>query len=247
MHTGFTAPKVINLACLPIVFGLVWHYMRQIRMRSVPPTGIVAPTTPGKIKAMEQAAASEVSMLLKSMEMERVLAAFFPEKTLEDFLSQERSEVEAKIGDAKKALVDRIMVVIDTAKSRKEREAAGGNKFTTELKGGSVDTFLGGVTGLVGEPHPDIERGMAEEHLDKPDSHTGFTASNYPVSTTPAIEFAVVLNAMGITTGPASKIMKEKLEEWKELKCDGWLARAKAACFQSGFRKKTITDHGKTW
>jgi hypothetical protein len=56
----------------------------------------VAP--PGKIKVMEQAS-SEVSMLLKSMEMERVIESFFPGKTLEDFLSQTRSEVEAKIGD----------------------------------------------------------------------------------------------------------------------------------------------------
>jgi hypothetical protein len=64
---------------------------------------------------------------------------------------------------------------------------------------------------------------MTEEHLDNPDSHTGFTVSNYPVSTTPVIEFVVVLNVMNITTGTPYKTLQEKLEEWKELKRDGWL------------------------
>jgi hypothetical protein len=132
-------------------------------------------------------------MLLKSMAMERVLAESFPGKTLDEFLAQQRSEVEANVDNAKKAIVDTIMGVIAKAKAVKKRDAAGGNKFTAELKGGTVETFLGGVTGLVGEPHPETERGMAEEHLDKPDSHTAFTASNYPTSSTPAIEFAVVL------------------------------------------------------
>jgi ankyrin repeat protein len=197
------------------------------------------------------AAASELCMLLKSMEMECVLAESFPGKTIEDFLAQERSEVEDKVDDAKKAIVDAIMGVLEKAKAVKKREAPGGNKFTAELRGGSVETFLGGVTGLVGEPHPDIERGMAEEHLDKPDSHTGFTASNYPTTSTPAIEFAVVVTAMGITTGPASKTLQAKLEEWKgHQSSNRWLTRAKACGFEkeSGFRKKETTDHnGKTW
>jgi hypothetical protein len=188
-------------------------------------------------------------MLLKSMEMERVLAESFPGKTLEEFLAQQRSEVESNVDNAKKAIVDRIMGVIEKAKAVKKHEAAGGNKFSTMLKGGSVETFLGGVTGLVGEPHPEMERGMAEEHLDKPDSHTAFTASNYPTSSTPAIEFAVVLTAMGITTGPAHKYLQEKLEAWKELKSDGWLARANKGGFEnkSGFQKKMVQDHGQTW
>jgi hypothetical protein len=190
-------------------------------------------------------------MLLKSMEMERVLADSFLGKTLEEFLAQQRSEVEANVDNAKKAIVDTIMGVIEKAKAVKKSEAPGGTKFTAELRGGPVETFLGGVTGLVGEPHPDIERGMAEEHLDKPDSHMGFTASNYPTTSTPAIEFAVVVTAMGITKGPASKTLKEKLEEWKgHQSSNRWLTRAKACGFEkeSGFLKKMMTDHnGKTW
>jgi hypothetical protein len=188
-------------------------------------------------------------MLLKSMEMERVLAESFPGKTLEEFLAQQRSEVEANVDNAKKAIVDTIMVVLEKAQAVKKLEAAGGNKFSAILKGGTVETFLGGVTGIVGEPHPDMERGMAEEHLDKPDSHTGFTASNYPTSSTPAIEFAVVVKAVGITTGPAHKILEEKLDAWKELKSDGWLARATAGGFEkkTEFPKKMVQDHGQTW
>jgi hypothetical protein len=181
----------------------------------------------------EVAVPSDVSMLLKSMEMERVLAESFPAQTLEEFLAQQRSEVEANVDNAKKAIVDTIMGVIAKAKAVKKSGAAGGNKFTAQLKGGTVETFLGGVTGLVGEPHYDVERGMAEEHMDKPDSHTGFTASNYPTTSTPAIEFTVVLTAMGITTGPASRTLQAKLEEWKGLQSsDGWLTRAKAGGFE---------------
>ena len=65
---------------------------------------------------------------------------------------------------------------------------------------------------LVGEPHPDMERGMAEEHLDKHDSHTGFTASSYHTSSTPAIEYMVVLKALGISKGRDSKVLEEKLK-----------------------------------
>jgi hypothetical protein len=119
------------------------------------------------------------------------------------------------VDNAKKALVDTIMGVIEKAKAVKKREATGGNKFTTMLKGGTVETFLGGVTGLVGEPHPEMKRGMAEEHLDKPDSHTGFTASNCSTTSTPAIEFTVALTVMGITTGPARRFWKRSLQRGK--------------------------------
>ena len=74
-----------------------------------------------------------MDLALKSMEMEGVLAESFPGKTLQDFLAQERRE---KVDNAKKSLVDMIMVVIDKAKAAKKCEAAGGNKFlfTAELK-----------------------------------------------------------------------------------------------------------------
>ncbi len=82
--------------------------------------------------------------------------------------------------NTKKVIVDTIMDVIEKAKAVKKREAPGDNKFTAELRGGSVETFLGGVTGMVVETHPDIKRGTVEEHLDKTDSHTGFHGVELP-------------------------------------------------------------------
>ena len=84
------------------------------------------------------------------------------------------------------------------------------NKYTVELKGGTVETFLGGVTGLVVEAHPDIERGITEDHLLKSDSSRRITSSNYGVSTTPVIEFQAFMKAMGldISIGPAIKALQ---------------------------------------
>lgn len=61
-------------------------------------------------------------------------------------------------------------------------------------------------------------------------------------SSTPAIEFAVVLKAMGISTSPT----KQKIEAWKGLKSDGWLARANAGGKKVEFPED---DHqaGQTW
>ncbi len=101
---------------------------------SVPPTASVPATEPDGLQQalvaggeaavpsggeapVPSAAASDVSMLLKSMAMERVLAESFPGKTLEEFLAQQRSEVEANVDNAKKAIVDTIMGVIAKAKA----------------------------------------------------------------------------------------------------------------------------------
>jgi hypothetical protein len=124
-------------------------------------------------------APSEVAMLLKSMELESVLAVFFPGRTLEDFLALQRCDVVSSVGNAKEALVDTIMDVIDKANAAHEVQAAGGNKYTAVLEGRPVEAFFDGVTGIAGEPHPDIERGMAEEHLLKPDCNVRFTTTNY--------------------------------------------------------------------
>ena len=68
-------------------------------------------------------APSEVAMLLKSMELERVLAVFFPGRTLEDFIALQRCDVVSSVGNAKEALVDTIMDVIDKATRSRQLEA----------------------------------------------------------------------------------------------------------------------------
>ena len=65
-------------------------------------------------------------------------------------------------------------------------------KFTNPLTGGNVDEYYEGVTGLVGEPHPDLEKGMQIEHMQSQDSTIAFTTGNYGLTTNPATEFQLV-------------------------------------------------------
>ena len=57
-------------------------------------------------------------------------------------------------------IVKMTMDVIETQKKVEENQAASGRgaKFGEELKGGSFEAFFEGVTGLTGEPHPDLDR-----------------------------------------------------------------------------------------
>jgi len=71
--------------------------------------------------------------------------------------------------------------------------AGGGSKFSGERKGGPLDDFYKGVSGVCGEPDTDIEKGMREEHTERNDSHVEFSTSNYGLATTPAKEWALVL------------------------------------------------------
>ena len=59
-------------------------------------------------------------------------------------------------------------------------------------QGGNVDEYYEGVTGLVGEPHPDLEKGMQIEHMQSQDSTIAFTTGNYGLTTNPATEFQLV-------------------------------------------------------
>ena len=45
----------------------------------------------------------------------------------------------------------------------KAQDGAGGGKFTGELKGGPLDDFYKGVTGVCGEPDADIEKGESSK------------------------------------------------------------------------------------
>ena len=71
-------------------------------------------------------------MLLKSMEIELLLAEFFPGKTLEVLLAQQRIEVVASVDHFKEDLVERIMGVIGKANAAKEHQEAGGRPSSRE-------------------------------------------------------------------------------------------------------------------
>ena len=50
-----------------------------------------------------------------------------------------------------------------------------------------------GVTGVVGEPHPNLEMGVMKEHRQEQDSQELFTTSNYGITTDPETEFNLVM------------------------------------------------------
>jgi hypothetical protein len=103
-------------------------------------------------------------MMFKGLPVERVLAACFPRGPPNDalgrFFRQQHSDVVAAVRKAGYMIVKMTMDVIETQKKAEENQAASGRgaKFGEELKGGSFEAFFDGMTGLTGEPHPDLDR-----------------------------------------------------------------------------------------
>jgi hypothetical protein len=81
-------------------------------------------------------------------------------------------------------------------------QAAQGSKFNAELKGGTLDDFYKGVTGICGPPSADIEKGMEEEHTQRPDSRAKFSTPNYGLTTDPSTEYHLVVSG-GALAHPA--------------------------------------------
>ena len=106
---------------------------------------------------------SDLEMMFKGLPLERVLAACFLRGPANDalgpFFRQQHSDVVAAVRKAGYMIVKMTMDVIETQKKVEENQAASGRgaKFGEELKGGSFEAFLEGVTGLTGEPHPDLD------------------------------------------------------------------------------------------
>ena len=64
-----------------------------------------------------------------------------------------------------------------------------------ELSYSGLDTFFGGLEGIVGSPNPKIKEGMEHEHTRGPstESKDWFTTGNYSVTTTSEVEWAFVV------------------------------------------------------
>jgi hypothetical protein len=77
--------------------------------------------------------------------------------------------------------------------SARPRTRRAKGKFTGELKGGPLDDFYKGVTGVCGELDADIEKGKREEHTMLPGSDVEFSTPDYGLTTTPSKEWALVL------------------------------------------------------
>ena len=138
---------------------------------------------------------SDLEKVLRSKHLECVLASVFPRgTTLQDLSAYNREQMSAIVDLSKPAMVQLLvdlaaqMAAVGTA-----QHAAGGGKFTGELKGGPLQDFYEGVTGVCGTPDADIEKGMREEHTEREDSQVEFSTPNYGLTTTPAKEWALVL------------------------------------------------------
>jgi hypothetical protein len=138
---------------------------------------------------------SDLENVLRSKHLECVLASCFPRgTTLQDLSAYNREQMSAIVDLSKPAMVQLLvdlaaqMAAVGTAQN-----SAGGGKFTGELKGGPLEDFYEGVTGVCGTPDADIEKGMREEHTQREDSHDEFSTPNYGITTSPAKEWALVL------------------------------------------------------
>jgi hypothetical protein len=106
----------------------------------------------------------DLEMMFKGLPLESVLASCFPRGPANDalgpFFRQQHSDVVAAVRKAAFLIVKVTMDVIDRQRKAVENQTASGRgaKFGGELKGGSFEAFFEGVTGLTGEPHPDLDR-----------------------------------------------------------------------------------------
>jgi hypothetical protein len=138
---------------------------------------------------------SDLEKVLKSKRLECVLCYYFPKGTkLEDLGTMDRAQLAAIVNLSQPAMVQLLLdLAAQVAAVGKAQDAAGGSKFSGELRGGTLDDFYDGVTGVCGPPDADIEKGMREEHTKRPDSHDEFSTPNYGITTTPAKEWELVL------------------------------------------------------
>ena len=141
-------------------------------------------------------ATSDLELALRAKRPESVLAAAFPPGTmLKDLGTMGPDELAAVVDQSHGALVQ-LLVGLGaqmTAVAAAE-QAAQGSKFNAELKGGTLDDFYEGVTGICGPPSADIEKGMEEEHTQRPDSHVKFSTPNYGLETDPRTEYQLVVS-----------------------------------------------------
>ncbi len=105
---------------------------------------------------------SELEMIFKGLPLERVLASCFARGAADDplqpFFSQQHSDVVAGVLKAGHILVAMVAGLIKKQNEARgsQEQGAGGGKYGAELKGGTVEKFFEGVTGICGEPHPGV-------------------------------------------------------------------------------------------
>ena len=141
---------------------------------------------------------SNVMKVLKSLAIEDVLAAFMPkgsaDNALSAFFDMNKTQVKTAVLAAVEPVTELIWAAIaKAAKAAQSQSGGGGGKMGGLLQGGTIEEFYKGVTGITGEPHPDLEEGVRKEHCDMPDSLEVYTSGNYGISTVPKTEYELVV------------------------------------------------------
>ena len=108
---------------------------------------------------------SDLELVLRSQKLECTLASFFPIGTkLEDLGKMGHAQFSNIVNLSQPAMVQLLVgLATQVAAVGKAQDGAGGGKFTGELKGGPLDDFYKGVTGVCGEPDADIEKGESSK------------------------------------------------------------------------------------
>jgi hypothetical protein len=148
----------------------------------------------GEFCALSQAN-SDLEKVLQAKHLECILCYYFPRgTTLEDLGNMDRAQFSTIVKLSQQTMVQLLVdLAAQVAAVGKAQDGAGGSKFTGELRGGTLENFNEGATGVCGEPDADIEKGMLEEHTLLPGSDVEFSTSNYGLTTTPSKEWALVL------------------------------------------------------
>ena len=73
------------------------------------------------------------------------------------------------------------------------------DKFVQQGEGldlgfGDIDTFFGGLEGIVGAPNPMIQTGMTRDHCEGEDADEPYVSSNYKMRTTSRVEWWFVFD-----------------------------------------------------
>jgi len=94
------------------------------------------------------------------------------------------------------------------------------SKFLQEGAGmlsyGGLSTFYGGLEAIVGAPDPNVGEAMAKEHTQRADADAWFTAGNYGIRTTSAIEWRFVTCPEQGPDGGAKKGNQGGMPAWPQ-------------------------------
>jgi hypothetical protein len=125
---------------------------------------------------------SDLEKVLQAKHLEGILCYYFPKgTTLEDLGKMDRAQFSNIVISSQPAMVQLLVdVAAQVAAVGTAQDGAGGSKFSGELKGGTLDDFYEGVTGVCGEPDADIEKGESSKMPQPPVFPTPFCATSSP-------------------------------------------------------------------